>query len=197
MYSRDHAIRSQPMSEGLARNWWLLGIRGLGALAFGIGIVALSPRALAAIVLAFSAYVAADGMLAILSGVRAIQRGERWTALILQGSRNLAVAGAVIAIPDLAIVPFLQVTSAWAALTGALLLVAARRLADGYGRWPLILGGALSISWGALEAAAGPSTDADGRTTGLWLAAYALPFGLALLGLSWSLHAKHSAQATT
>ena len=106
MYSRDHAIRSQPMSEGRARNWWLLGIRGLGALAFGIGIVALSPRALAAIVLAFSAYVAADGMLAILSGVRAIQRGDRWTALILQGASNLAVAGAVIAIPDLAIVPF-------------------------------------------------------------------------------------------
>jgi uncharacterized membrane protein HdeD (DUF308 family) len=96
----------------------------------------------------------------------------------------------VLAIPDLAIIPFLQLTSAWAVLTGALLLVAARRLVDGYGRWPLIASGALSIAWGVLEAVAGPTSSSDAQIVGAWLGAYALALGIALLSLAWALREK-------
>jgi uncharacterized membrane protein HdeD (DUF308 family) len=190
IYPHGRAVRSQPMSEGLARNWWLVGLRALGALAFGIGIVTLPPRALASVIFAFSGYLAADGVITVLSGVRKLQRGDRWTALILEGASNLAVAAVVLAIPDLAIIPFLQLTSAWAVLTGALLLVAARRLVDGYGRWPLIASGALSIAWGVLEAAAGPASSSDAQIVGAWLGAYALAVGIALLSLAGALREK-------
>lgn len=178
--AHGHAVRSRAMSEGLARNWWLVSLRALGALAFGIGIVTLPPHALASIILAFAAYLAADGLIAILSGVLEIPRGDRWRALILEGASNLAVAGAVVAIPDLAIVPFLQLASAWAVPTGVLLLVAARRLVDGRSRWLLILSGMLSVAWGVLEAAVGPTSASDAQTIGTWLAAYAVAFGMAL-----------------
>lgn len=187
MKSRNQVARSQQMSAGLAGNWWLVAARGVGALGFSIGVIALPPQALASLVLAFSAFVAADGILAILSGVRAIRRSYRWTELILEGASNLVIAAIVLVVPGLAIIPFLQMTSAWAGLTGALLLAAARWLVDGYSRWLLVISGALSIGWGALEAAVGPTSDAATTSARLWIAAYALPFGLALLGLSWSL----------
>ena len=192
MQSRSQLARSRHMSDALAGNWWLIGARGLGVLAFGIGIVALPPQALASLVLAFAALIAVDGILAILSGVRGIRRNYRWTALILEGTANLAIAATMLVVPGLAIVPFLQMTSAWAALTGALLMASARWLVDGLSRWLLVLSGALSLAWGALEAATGPTSEAGTTSARLWIAAYALPFGLALLGLSWSLR---SAQA--
>jgi uncharacterized membrane protein HdeD (DUF308 family) len=183
------------MSTGLARNWWAVGVRGIGAIAFGVGIAALPPQALASIVLAYSAYLAGDGIFAIVSGVRAMQRGDRWTVLILQGAGNLAVAGAVLAIPDLAVIPFLQITSAWAALTGALLLVAARRLVAGYGSWLLLFSGSFAIAWGVFAAAAQSAADSDAASAGMWLAGYTLPIGVALLVLSWTLHSRHFAKS--
>jgi uncharacterized membrane protein HdeD (DUF308 family) len=192
---RSRDLASGSMSAGLARNWWAVGLRGISAIAF-VGILALPRPTLASLILGFSAYIAADGIFAIVSGVRALRRSERWRGLILEGSANLAVAGAALAIPDLTIIPFVRLTSAWAVVTGALGLAAARRLVNGYGRWLLVLSGGMSIVWGVLEGAAGPSSDSDATEMELWLVAYAIPFGLLLLALSWRLQFRQSAHAS-
>ncbi len=192
--ANDGGLRSRPMSEGLARNWWAVGLRVIAAIAFII-VLALPRQTTASLIIAFGVYVAADGILAIISGIRAIQRGERWKMLILEGSFNLGLAGATLAIPELAIIPFVQLTSAWAVVTGALALAASRRLADGYGRWLLAFSGGISIAWGALQAAAGPSAESDASKLANWLLAYAILFGLTLLTLSLKL--RRSAMAKT
>jgi Short repeat of unknown function (DUF308) len=118
------------MSAVLARNWWAVGLRSLVAVAFAIAVILLLPRpTLGALVLLFAAYLAADGALAIVAGVRAMRRGELWQALMFEGAANLMVAGAVLIWPAMAAVAFVPLTSAWAIVTGALLLAAARRLA--------------------------------------------------------------------
>ena len=138
------------MSAALARNWWAVGLRSLVAVAFAITVILLLPRpTLGALVLLFAAYLAADGALAIVAGVRAMRRGELWQALMFEGALNLMVGGAVLIWPAMAAVAFDRLTSAWAIVTGALLLAAARRLARSHGRWLLVLAGAqrLGARW--------------------------------------------------
>jgi uncharacterized membrane protein HdeD (DUF308 family) len=130
------------MSAGLARNWWAIGLRGAAAILFVIAVLCLPSPTVASLVLMFAAYVAADGAFAILAGMRAVPRDERWRLLILEGATNLAAAAAVLAWPAIAIAaPFVRLACAWAVVTGALLLAAAHRLSGPHGRWVLVLAG--------------------------------------------------------
>jgi uncharacterized membrane protein HdeD (DUF308 family) len=169
------------MSARLARNWWAVALRGFAAGLFFLGILALPPPTLASLVWLFAAYVAADGIFAILAGVVAARRGERWGALVIEGTINVTVAVAVLVWPAIAVIPFVRLASAWAVITGALLLAAARRLSGSHGRWLLAFAGIVSAGWGAL---AGPSSASTVDTTRLWLVGYAVPFGLVLLLLA-------------
>jgi uncharacterized membrane protein HdeD (DUF308 family) len=107
---------------------------------------------LGAFVLAFAAYVAADGAMALVTGIRAMRRGELWQTLIFEGAVNLSVTGVVLVWPAMAAVAVVRLTSVWAIVTGALLLAAARRLSVAHGRWLLALAGMISIVWGVLAA---------------------------------------------
>ena len=112
---------------------------------------------------------------------------------MFEGAANLMVAGAVLIWPAMAAVAFVRVTSAWAIVTGALLLAAARRLARSHGRWLLGLAGALSASSGALAASVGPFGRERNRDDGMvarWLCARNLGFvrrsGDAVSKLDWA-----------
>jgi uncharacterized membrane protein HdeD (DUF308 family) len=181
--------RSTRMSAGLARNWWAIGLRGAAAILFVIAILCLPSPTIASLVLMFATYVAADGAFAILAGMRAAPRGERWRLLVLEGATNLAAAAAVLAWPAIAIAaPFVRLACAWAVVTGALLLAAAHRLAAPHGRWILVLAGVASAGWGALAAAADAGNP---HTIRLWLVGYAVIFGGVLLALAGQLRKRH------
>jgi uncharacterized membrane protein HdeD (DUF308 family) len=112
--------------------------------------------------------------------------------LMLEGSVNLAAAAAVLVWQSVAAVALVQIATAWAVITGGLLLAAAHRLSGSEGRWILVLAGVVSASWGALIAAIGAS---DTRAMGLWLVGYALMFGgtLAALAGHWQRRQRTSA----
>ena len=84
---------SWPMSAGLARHWWVVGLRAIAAALLLVGLVGSPPAKIASLVLVFAAYLAADGVLAILAGTLAARRGERWWLLVLEGSVNLGRRG--------------------------------------------------------------------------------------------------------
>src|SRR5258708_684264 len=100
------------MSVGMAHNWWAIGLRGGAAILFAIILLSLSPQAVAPLVMLFAAYVAADGAFAILAGMRAARWGYRWPMLMLEGSVNLAAAGAVLVWQAVAVVPLVQIATA-------------------------------------------------------------------------------------
>src|ERR1700730_10293259 len=175
--------QSATKSAALARNWWAVGLRGLIAIAFSI-IVRPRRPALGALIMMFAAYVASDGALAIVAGVRAMRRGELWQTLMLEGATNISVAGAVLIWAAMASVAFVHLASAWAIITGALLIAAARRLSLSHGSALLALAGVLSATWGALAAAWGLSPETSSQTLGWWLVGYALPFAAILMVLA-------------
>jgi uncharacterized membrane protein HdeD (DUF308 family) len=179
------------MSAGLARNWWAIGLRGVAAVLLSLGVLLLPQTVIASLVLLFAAYLAADGLFALIAGRRAARRGEYWWSLIIEGLTNLAVAGGILVWQVAMAWPFIYLTSAWAVVTGALLLAAARRLAGTHGRAILTLAGAISCAWGIVVAAAAAASVDTYLSTRLWLLAYALPFGVILLVLAFHLRRRH------
>src|ERR1700731_961644 len=178
------------MSAALAQNWWAIALRGAFAILFGLVGLLLPEVTLLALVLLFAAYMLLDGILAIIAGVRAARRHDRWGWLIVEGVVDL-VAGVIAVIwPLITIVAFVFLLGAWAIVTGVLLFGASFRLHIAHGRWLMALAGAISVVWGVL-AILWPIT---GALTLTWLlAAYALFFGVVLLFLAFRLRSRRHA----
>ena len=167
-----------------ARHAWAAGMRALTAIAFAIALILLPRPTLGAVLMLFAAYVTADGVLAIASAVQEMRRGAACGSMMLEGATNLLVATAILIWPATAMVAFVHLTSAWAVITGGLLLATARRLPLTLGRTLLSVAGLFSAMWGTLAAALGPSASGDPKMTAWWLIGYALPFALILLAVS-------------
>lgn len=176
------------MSGSLARNWWALAMRGVFGILFGLIAFLLPGATLASLTLLFALYMLADGIFAIIAGVRAAARHGRWGLLILEGLANFAAGAAALLLPALTVLVLVTLLGLWAVVSGALMLVAAFRLHAGHGRWLLVVPGVLSVIWGVLLYMA-PGLGALVLTT--WLGGYALAFGALLLVLAFRLCARH------
>ena len=188
--STTPADRAHARCIGLTRNWWALTVRGAAAVLFGIVALFLPGEAIITLALLFSAYLLTDGAFAIVAGVRAARRGERWWSFVLEGAADITAAVITLLWPGLTVVAFVALTAAWAVITGALMLVASRRLTEQLGRWMLVLAGVLSLLWGVMLIAA-PFAGAIVLTW--WMGAYALLFGVTLIGLSVRLRSRRRA----
>ncbi len=171
----------------LARNWWAIGLRGALAIVFGMVALFLPGATMLSLVIVFAVYAFADGVFGIVSAVRAVQAGQRWGVLVFEGLVNIAVAVIAVMWPGITVVAFVLLVAVWAILTGALELAAAFRLGTQDGRWWLVVGGLVSLVYGALLVVA-PLIGAVVLTW--WLGAYALVFGVALVVLAFKLKAR-------
>src|SRR3981189_120008 len=181
-------VRSDSAAQTLVRNWWLFTLRGVLGDIFGcIALIFPGPTILS-LVLLFSAYMLVDGVFGIISAVRAIRRKEdRWGLLIFEGLLNIAVGILAFLWPGLTVIAFVILVAAWAIVSGGLMTAAGFRLNVDHGRWWLILGGLLSIAFGALLIIA-PLIGAVVLTW--WIGAYAIAFGVALIIFSFKLRSR-------
>jgi uncharacterized membrane protein HdeD (DUF308 family) len=171
----------------LARNWWAIGLRGALAIVFGLIALFLPGATMLSLVIVFAIYAFVDGVFGIVSAVRAAQAGQRWGLLVFEGLVNIAVAVISVLWPGLTAIAFVLIVAVWAILTGALELAAAFRLGTEDGRWWLVVGGLVSLVFGALLIIA-PMIGAVVLTW--WVGAYALIFGVALVVLAFKLKAR-------
>jgi uncharacterized membrane protein HdeD (DUF308 family) len=165
------------MSAVLARNWWVLAIRGGLGIAVGLLALVLPAATMLALVLLFAAYMLVDGVFAIMAAVRAAREHERWGLLVLEGVADIVAGVIAVVWPGITVLAFVLLVAAWAVVSGSLMLVAGYRLNIEHGRWWLLLAGALSVAYGALLVVA-PMIGALVLTW--WFGAYALLFGVAL-----------------
>ena len=190
MFSYD-AARSDALSEVLAQAWWVVGLRGILGIIFGL-ICLLTPGiAVQVFVILFAAYMLVDGVFAIISGIRAARNGERWGLLLLEGVVDIAAGAVAVLWPAITLVALIWVIAIWAIISGALMLGAAFGLNLDHGRWWLALGGIASIIFGVLLVIE-PFVGAVVLT--MWVGAYAIVFGGVLLVLAFQLHSKREAQ---
>lgn len=164
----------------LARNWWVLVVRGAAAIIFGVLTFVLPAASLTALILLFGAYAVVDGVFNVVGALRG-DGARPWWALLLEGIVGIAAGVVAFVYPGLTALVLLYVIAWWAVITGALEIVAAVRLRRQIaGEWWLAASGVLSIVFGALlMLAPGPGALA----VVLWIGAYAVLTGILLVAL--------------
>src|SRR6266403_265158 len=139
--------------DTLARNWWVVLLRGIAAIVFGIITFVAPAISFAALVFIFGAYALVDGVLAVVSAIRWRGATDRWWVLLLEGLAGIAAGVVTFIWPGISALALLYVIAAWALVTGVLEIAAAIRLRKIItGEWLLALIGILSIVIGVMLA---------------------------------------------
>jgi uncharacterized membrane protein HdeD (DUF308 family) len=183
------------MTDVLTRSWWLLALRGIAAIIFGIVAWAWPGLTLAALVIVFGAYALVDGAFSVGSVIATRDRPANWPWLLLQGILGIIVGIGVIAWPDIGALSLLYVIAAWAIVTGVMQMIAAIELRrEIEGEFWLGLGGLASVVFGIL-AFIFPGA---GAVAVVWMIGiYAIIFGAAELALAFRLRDRAHHTPTT
>jgi uncharacterized membrane protein HdeD (DUF308 family) len=180
------------MVATLTRYWWVLAIRAVAAILFGIAAFLWPGITLTVLVLLFGAYALVDGIFAVIAGISARQEQERWWMMILEGLAGILIGVLTFLWPGITALVLLYFIAAWSIVTGAFEIAAAIRLRKEIeGEWLLGLAGIASMLFGILLVVLpGP-----GALALIWLiGAYALIFGILLLVLAFRLRGWRGAQ---
>lgn len=165
----------------LAKNWWLVLLRGVLAILFGLAAFLWPGLTLLVLITFFGVYALADGVLAIVTGVTRAKNSPRWWLFLLEGLVSIGAGLIALIWPGLATAILLGIIAGWAVITGVFEIAAAIRLRrEISNEWLLMLGGLLSIVFGVLLVL----QPAAGGLFLIWLiGAYALVFGVLLIAL--------------
>jgi uncharacterized membrane protein HdeD (DUF308 family) len=171
------------LANSLARNWWMLLVRGLVAISFGLILWFLPGISFAFLVLFFGAFVLVDGILGVWIALSGRKEHEDWWELLLWGLVDIGIGILAFVAPGATAMALVVFIAVWAIATGVLQIVVAIRLRrEIEGEWLLILGGLASVVLGILFMV----QPGIGALAVLWLiGAYAVTFGVLLVILAF------------
>ncbi len=132
--------------RALARHWWVVLLRGVLAILFGVLAWAWPGVTLAVLVLLWGAYALIDGLFEVIAGLRG-----KWGSLVVLGLLGIAAGIVALVWPGLAAITLIWVFAFWAIVAGILQVSAAIRLRrEVQGEWMWILSGILTVGLGVL-----------------------------------------------
>ncbi len=180
-------MEANPLSQLLSRFWWLLVLRGVLAILFGISAFAWPGLTLVTLVMLFAAYAFVDGIFEVVHAIGHRQEIEHWGLLLIEGLFGIAFGVLAFQSPELTtlvggvIVAFY--IAAWAIVTGAMRIATAVRLRKEIeGEWLMALSGGVSILFGIVIMA----RPAVGVLAMLYfVAAWAILLGAILIALAF------------
>jgi uncharacterized membrane protein HdeD (DUF308 family) len=169
--------------------WWVVLLRGLVAIVFGLGALLFPELTVAALVLLYVPYVLADGAILIFLSLRDRPVNNCCWAGLANGALSLVAGAAAVFWPGLAVLPLLIIIAARVGIGGVLEIITAVRLRQEVrDESLLILSGVLSIIVAVLLLA-NPGTHVMGLASGI--GAYAILFGLMLGILALNLRSEN------
>lgn len=177
-----------PGLHALAKNWWLLLLRGISAAIFGVLALIWPGITLLTVIIFYGAYALMDGVFAIAAAIRGGDAQSRWW-LILIGVLGIAAGLLTFLWPGLTALVLATFIGAWSLIHGVFEIVGAikvRKEIDN--EWWLILSGALSVLFGLVMLI----RPGDGAVALIWvIGIYSIIFGGLLVGFALRLK-KHS-----
>jgi uncharacterized membrane protein HdeD (DUF308 family) len=174
---------ARALLEDLSNHWWVILLRGIVGVIFGVLAFAWPGATLLALVFVWGAYAIVDGAFALYLTFLAARQERRWWPFLLEGLAGIGAGIVAFAVPGITALVLLYLIAAWAILTGIVEIVAAVDLRKQIrNEWLLGLAGALSIVFGILVAV---QPDAGALAVVWTIGAYALLFGVTLVGLAF------------
>jgi uncharacterized membrane protein HdeD (DUF308 family) len=182
-----------PLLRSLAENWWLLLLRGVAAIVFGVLAFIWPGVTLAVLVLFYGAFALVDGAFALAAAIMGKGgMGPRWW-LVIVGLLGIGAGVLTFLWPGITALVLLVFIAAWSIMSGIFQIIGAiqlRREIDN--EWLLVLAGLMSVVFGILLLA----WPATGLLALVWLiGTYAVLYGALLVGLALRLR-KHRADGT-
>ena len=167
--------KGEMMIEALKRNWWVLVIRGVCGIIFGIIAFAYPGLALATLVLLFGAWVLIDGVFRIVGATAGRASDPDWGFHLIVGILGVVIGFITFSAPGITALVLIIYIAAWALMIGAAEIGLAIKLRrEMKGEWLLILVGLASIIFAVLLL----WNPGPGALALLWLiASYAIVFG--------------------
>ncbi len=174
------------MLSVLFRYWWLLLLRGIIAILFGVLAFLWPGITLSILVLFFGAYVFINGTFLVINAIGSRKVKDDWVVLLIEGLLGVGVGIMTAFAPGTTGVALLLFIAAWALAAGVLQIAAALRLRKVVtGEWLLAVSGVASIIFALLLI----RFPAAGALSLIWLiAAYACLFGAIMIVLSIKVH---------
>jgi uncharacterized membrane protein HdeD (DUF308 family) len=132
----------------LAANWWVLLLRGLAGILFGLFAFAWPGITLVSLILLFGIFTAAAGILEITAAIRGGTMMPRWW-LALAGVCALTASAIAFFDPHLTALFLIYLIGVWALVHGIFLIIGAVQIRKHVeNEWVLILSGALWTLFG-------------------------------------------------
>ncbi|MFY1875705.1 HdeD family acid-resistance protein [Achromobacter xylosoxidans] len=168
--------------DQIGRHWGWVALRGVVAILFGLMAMFMPAITLSALVLVWGAFALADGVLALIAGIRIRERGKPLWALIIVGLLGVAAGIVTFLWPGLTALILLYIIAIWALVAGVFQIAAAIRFRKEIrNEWFLGLSGLVSILFGAMLVL----QPGAGALALVWvIGIYAVFFGILLLVFS-------------
>lgn len=176
----------------LAKNWWMLLLRGICAILFGILAFVWPAMTLVTLILLYGAFAFVDGIFALIAAITGGAAAPRWWLAIV-GLLGIAAGLATWFWPGLTALVLLYFIAAWSIATGVMQIVGAIQLRKEIdNEWLLIAAGVISVLFGGLLFA---RPGAGAIAVLFIIGVYALLYGLLLVFLALRLrtHARVAA----
>jgi uncharacterized membrane protein HdeD (DUF308 family) len=183
----------QVMLHDLARNWWLLLLRGIAAIVFGVLAFIWPGITLVTLVLFYGAFALVDGVLAIAAAIKGGSPMPRWWLAVV-GVAGIAAGLLTFIWPGITALVLLIFIAVWAIVLGVMEIYGAIKLRKEIdNEWLLILGGALSVLFGIVLLI----RPGAGALALIWvIGAYAILFGAIYIAFAFRLRKHQTAHAT-
>ncbi len=186
-------ITPRPVLNQLARSWWLVLLRGIAGIVFGLLALGWPGITLLLLVLFYGAYALVDGVFSLIAAFAGKGEGGPTWWLILVGILGIVAGLVTLFLPGISAAVLILVIGAWAVVCGIFEIIGAIQLRKEIdNEWLLILSGIVSVLFG-LGVLIFPGA---GALALVWLiATFAIAFGILWIVLAFRLRKHHVATA--
>src|SRR5689334_214997 len=194
---RTAAPLGRPMLHALAARWWLLLLRGIIAILFGILAFIWPGLTLVTLVLMFGAFALVDGAIMLGAAFSGAAKPMPTWWLVLVGLLGIAAGIVTFLWPGMSAILLILFIGAWAVAHGIFEIVGAIQLRKEIeNEWMLILGGIISVIFGIIVLIA---PGAGALALVWWIAIYSIVFGVMFIAFALRLrrHQHHAAPPAT
>lgn len=139
------------MLYGLARNWWLVALRGAAGILFGILAFVWPGATLSALIMLLGAYLFIDGITTIAHSIVMLNNVQLWWLELIEGIATVLFGALTLFWPEITGLLLLSLIAIWSIITGVIEILAALRLRKVIdNEWSLIVAGSFSVLFGLL-----------------------------------------------
>ena len=190
----DSTTPTVPLASLAKGMWWLVLIRGVLAIVFGIIALVAPGAALTAIAIVYGAYALVDGIATIAHAVRVRNIASRWGWLLVGGIAGVLAGLVALILPGLVGtfggLVVLWTIVIWSIIAGVMGLRSAAGAPSGRGKTWGIVSGVVTVLLGVILAIALIVTPGATLLSLIWtVGAWAVIFGIVLVVTAFSVRA--------